>query len=110
MSWFYVVLAVLCAGSNALPQTFELTEKQTKELTQFVSDVMGCTNIPGLAIAVTTANASLWEQGFGHEKLDPERVLVSPDTRFGIASLSKAFTSALLAILMGKGTKHGDKR
>jgi CubicO group peptidase (beta-lactamase class C family) len=108
MNSFLVALVICCAYCNAMPSEFALTEEQTQEITQFIEEVMDCKKIPGLTISVTTANASLWEQGFGYEELQGSKV--SPDTRFAIASLSKAFTSALVAILIGKGTKLGDKR
>jgi CubicO group peptidase (beta-lactamase class C family) len=94
---------------HALPEEFGLTHDQVQDLSQVVEDVMACSDITGIAISIVTANSTIWEQGFGYSNLETHS-RNTPDTKFAIASLSKAFTSALVASLIGKGTKFGDKR
>ncbi|ELU03630.1 hypothetical protein CAPTEDRAFT_186184 [Capitella teleta] len=94
----------LIAGSHSLlPDELTLTGSQTRKVKQLVNQVVNCSQISGLAISVTTTTESLLEKGFGFVKMGGQGV--KADTRFAIASLSKAFTSTLLAILIGRNTK-----
>ncbi len=66
-------------------------------------------NVPGMAVAVVHDGKVLLARGFGVRKLG-ESAAVTPDTLFGIASNSKAFTSAALAMLVDDGKLAWDDR
>lgn len=64
-------------------------------------------NVPGLAVAVVSSDMSVWSQGFGTRRLgqtDP----VDADTLFAIASNTKAFVTASLAVLVEQGKLRWD--
>ncbi len=63
--------------------------------------------IPGLAIAVVKDDEIVYAKGFGVRKLD-EPGPVNEHTLFGIASLTKAFTTAAIGILVDDGKLHWD--
>ncbi|KAK7488400.1 hypothetical protein BaRGS_00020374 [Batillaria attramentaria] len=60
---------------------------------------MTCHNNPGLAVAVVKDGQVLLSKGYGVTDLDSQQP-VTTDTQFQIASLTKAFTAALLATVL----------
>ncbi len=57
---------------------------------------------PGLSVAVTAGGEIVWSEGFGQADLE-HGVPVTPETRFGIGSISKSLTTALVGRLMDNG-------
>jgi CubicO group peptidase (beta-lactamase class C family) len=64
----------------------------------------GC---PGLAIAVVKNDSVVFAKGYGERKLD-SKLPVDERTIFGIASCTKAFTAASLAMLVDEGKIQWD--
>lgn len=58
--------------------------------------------VPGLQVAVAVRGRIVWSDGFGWADLE-NRVPVWPNTRFRVASVSKALTSAALGVLLEEG-------
>jgi serine beta-lactamase-like protein LACTB len=54
---------------------------------------------PGLSVAVAAGGEIVWSEGFGYADLE-YRVAVTPETRFGIGSISKSLTTALVGRLI----------
>jgi CubicO group peptidase (beta-lactamase class C family) len=76
-------------------------------LADFVHTVMQDWQGPGVALAVVKDNEVIYAQGFGER--DKEQGLpVTPHTLFPIASCTKAFTTASLAILADQGKLDWD--
>jgi CubicO group peptidase (beta-lactamase class C family) len=68
----------------------------------YVERVRQAFDVPGIAVAVVKDGGVVLAKGYGVKRLgapDP----VDADTRFGIASNSKAFTTAALAMLVDEG-------
>jgi CubicO group peptidase (beta-lactamase class C family) len=66
-------------------------------------------DVPGIAVAVVKDGQVVFAKGFGVRKLgDPAPV--TPNTLFGIASNTKAFTAASLAMLVDEGKIHWTDR
>ncbi len=64
---------------------------------------------PGVAVAVVQGDSIVFARGYGVRRLgEPGRV--GPETRFAVASNTKAFTAALLAQLQEQGELSGDDR
>ena len=59
-------------------------------------------SIPGLSVAVGMGGEVLWSEGFGWADLE-NRVPVWPETKFRVASISKALTAAAVGKLMEEG-------
>lgn len=68
----------------------------------YVADVMQAERIPGLAVSLTQDGRTVYEQGFGRVDLDSGRP-VTPETIFGIASVTKSFTAMAIMQLAEAG-------
>src|SRR5699024_12366992 len=58
--------------------------------------------IPGVSLAVNESGSPIYEHGFGFRNIDKE-LPVTPDTVFGIASMSKSFTCVAIMQLQEAG-------
>ncbi|HEY7414821.1 MAG TPA: serine hydrolase [Ktedonobacteraceae bacterium] len=76
-------------------------------LDNFVRTVMQEWQGPGLAVSVIKDNDVIYMQGFG-ERDKTQNLPVTPQTLFPIASCTKAFTTASLAILADQGKLDWD--
>lgn len=65
--------------------------------------------VPGMAVLVVKDGATVLSRGYGVRKLG-EAAPVTPRTMFGIASHTKAFTAAAMAILADDGKLKWDDR
>lgn len=81
-----------------------LSEKIIKE----IEKEMYYWGIPGVSIAVIKDGKLLESMGLGYRNAE-NKLGVTPDTQFGIASCSKSMTSALIAILRDKGVLDYDE-
>ena len=78
-----------------------------KAVDELVKHVMSCKDVPGLSVAVVKDGKS-WTKGFGLKDL-VKKTPVDTSTLFGIGSLTKAFTSALLAVALEEANRKGRK-
>ena len=94
-----VLLAVL-AASFAPAQT--PLNNVTRDLDAFAARVLKEFEVPGLAVAIVKDGKVVLAKGYGIRKLG-ELTPVDENTLFGIASNTKAFTAAALAMLVDEG-------
>lgn len=66
-------------------------------------------DVPGVAIAVIKDGKMVHAKGYGVRSLKTQEK-IDPNTLFGIASISKAFTTASLGILMDEGKLNWDDK
>ncbi len=82
---------------------------RSPEIDSLVVRTMKAFDVPGIAVAVVRGNKIVHLKGYGvrslHTKLE-----VDPNTLFGIASNSKAFTTAALGILVDEKKLHWDDK
>jgi len=71
--------------------------------------LLGDWNVPGFSIAVVSDRGVLFTQGYGIREVGKDGK-VTPDTLFAIASNTKAFTAAALAILADRKKLSWDDR
>ncbi|XP_002732829.1 uncharacterized protein LOC100373107 [Saccoglossus kowalevskii] len=95
-----VLLVGVCALSLLSLSSGALTDWQD-ELDQFVLDVMQCRNVPGLSLSVVQDDQILLTKGYGDQERNPT-VEAHADTVFPIGSLTKSFTSALIADILSE--------
>ena len=74
----------------------------TKQLEQTIKYSMSRFDVPGMAVAVVENSEVVFSKGFGVRHLETGEK-VNKHTLFGIASNSKAFTAAALAMLVEQG-------
>jgi CubicO group peptidase (beta-lactamase class C family) len=79
------------------------------ELDAHVQKVREAFDVPGIAVAIVKDGATVLAKGYGVKRLN-DPALVTENTLFGIASNTKAFTTAALAILVDEGKIAWDDR
>jgi CubicO group peptidase (beta-lactamase class C family) len=95
------LIAVLLFSISAVAQSLPL------DLDSYIERTMKTFEVPGLAVAVVKDGKVLLTKGYGVRDIGkPDRV--NEHTLFGIASNSKAFTAAALAMLMDEGKLKWD--
>src|SRR5262249_8041694 len=83
--------------SAATPQLFD-----PAAIDGIVNETLRVWKSPGLAVAIIRGDRAIHLKGYGFKELGkPEPV--TPDTLFPIASCTKAFTTAAMAILVDEG-------
>jgi len=81
----------------------------TTDLEEVINTSMTRFDVPGMAVAVVQDDKVVFAKGFGTSNLNTN-AKVNKDTLFGIASNTKAFTSAALAKLVDEGKLSWDDR
>lgn len=100
-----LTLCTLLIWSSLISQ-----EGKQEEIEKICTEVFAEWNLPGMAIVVVKDGKAIYLKGFGKTSYDSTGTSITPDTRFVIASTSKAMTAALLAITMEKNDiKWSDK-
>src|SRR5688572_15199302 len=96
----YVVLAMMSVASLAPSQAAQTGAPQ--DLDAYAARVLKEFDVPGIAVAIVKDGKVVLAKGYGVRKIgDP--TAVDENTLFGIASNTKAFTSAALAMLVDEG-------
>jgi len=72
------------------------------EVREFAGEMMAKHRVPGFAMAVAQDGAEVYAEGFG-ERAIGAGVAVTPDTIFGIASVTKSFTALAIMQLAEAG-------
>lgn len=93
----FVALLLLVVAGSAVAQS-----GPPADLDAWVARTMKEFEVPGIAVAVVKDGKVVLAKGYGVRKLG-EAAPVDADTLFGIASNSKAFTTAALAMLVDEG-------
>ena len=93
----------------SLPQFVagQQTDARLKEIEEYATKAMRDWRVPGCAIAIVKDGQVIFARGFGVRELG-KPTPVDERTLFAIASNSKAFTSAALAILVDEGKLKWD--
>lgn len=92
----FLILLLLVFPVFALAQDYS---EKIKEIDAYAEKVRSDWNVPGLAIAIVKDDKVIFQKGYGVRDMNkPEKV--DENTLFAIASNSKAFTTASLAILI----------
>jgi len=78
------------------------------DLDRLAAEARKTWNVPGCAVAVVKGDDVLLLKGYGVKQLDKPEDAVTPDTLFGIGSLTKGITAAALAKLASDGKLSWD--
>lgn len=82
-------------------------EKHLQQIDQYAARVRDQWEVPGLAVAIVKDGKMIFSKGYGTRELGKDHP-VDGDTLFCIASNSKAFTAASLALLVDRGELKWD--
>ena len=79
----------------------------SRQYEDFAHDLIGQSGIPSAAVALARDGAIMYEHGFGHRDANGQ-LPVTPDTRFGLGSVTKSFPCLAIMQLQeaGKLTVH----
>ena len=106
----YVRTAVLVVMLLLSPVLKALTQPITvRQVDQLVQRNRALLHIPGIAVTIIKDGQIVLSKGYGLRSLRTKQA-VTPQTLFGIASTTKAFTAAALALLVEEGKLHCDDR
>ena len=84
-------------------------DEKLKEIDAYAEKTRADWNVPGMAIGIVKDNKVIFAKGYGVREIGkPEKV--DENTLFAIASNSKAFTTASLAILIDEGKIKWDDK
>jgi len=101
----HILLAVIMVASAR----FATAQMNAAAIDSLVEKVRYTFDVPGIAVAVVKDDAIVHAKGYGVRSL-AAKDKVNENTLFGIASNSKAFTSAALAMLVDEGKLHWDDK
>ena len=88
-------IVAFLAATNLATSPADVAERR-------VSELMKTTSIPGMSVAVMVKDEIVWSRGFGTADLE-NKIAVTPNTRFRLASVSKLITAAAVARLVDSG-------
>src|SRR5882757_9240245 len=98
-----VITIYLFIGSvNAQPLT-------SPDIDNLIAKSMKAFDVPGMAVAIIKDSKVIHSKGYGVRSLNSQ-AKVDENTLFGIASNSKAFTSAALGMLIDEGKLTWDTK
>lgn len=100
---------MLASGWSWLPASEPKLPEGLADFSAYVERTMKEFEVPGLAVAIVKDGEVVMARGFGVRKLG-EAAAVDAHTLFAIASNTKAFTAAALAILVDEGKLSWDDR
>ncbi|MFT4923945.1 MAG: CubicO group peptidase (beta-lactamase class C family) [Phenylobacterium sp.] len=102
-------LLVLCCGFYLPAMAAPQDKVDLTEIERTIERAMKTFNVPGVAVAIVKDDKVLMAKGFGVRKMG-KKDKIDADTLFGIASNTKAFTTAALAILVDEGKLNWDDK
>ncbi|MCX6698734.1 MAG: serine hydrolase [Methanomicrobiales archaeon] len=73
----------------------------------YTREIFGKSKVPGMAVAVIKNDSVIYLRSFGVKNITTMEP-IGPDTRFQLASISKTFTSASIASMVGRGELSWD--
>lgn len=95
-------LGLLAPLAMASPTVAQPVGHPLQGLDAYIEAAMAAWEIPGFALAVVQGDSILYAQGYGTTRRGGDEP-VDPNTLFAIASTTKAFTTAALAMLVDEG-------
>ena len=75
----------------------------TRQFEEFAQSLIAQSGIPGAAVALARDRDVVYEHGFGHRDANAQ-LPVTPDTRFGLGSVTKSFPTLAIMQLHEAGT------
>jgi CubicO group peptidase (beta-lactamase class C family) len=100
--YFFSITSLICS-------TFSFAQITEAQLDKLVEKTQTTFNVPGIAVAIIKDGKVLISKGYGVTNITTQQK-VDGNTLFGIASNSKAFTTAALAILVDEKKINWDDK
>jgi len=97
-----VLLFVLIGNSACSQKKSETLDDLKAEMTKFVEKTMEKSDVVGLSLALVDNQDIIWAEGFGYSD-KAKNIKATPQTIYGIASISKLFTATAIMQLQEMG-------
>lgn len=104
-----VLISMLCliiepwawGAARAASTPADLIEEQFDAISGIIEDAIGAGQIPGAVVVIGTREAIVYRKAFGYRALMPDKVPMTVDTIFDLASLTKvvATTTAVMQLV-----------
>ncbi len=104
-TWLRLIFTIVLAVALSVAAFGQAVDTATIEA--IVQDALRAWEVPGASIAIIKDDQVVYLKGFGVRQLGT-RQPVTPDTLFGIASTTKAFTTTAMAMLVDEGKMNWD--
>jgi CubicO group peptidase (beta-lactamase class C family) len=85
------------------------SNKNYDELDNYIAEAVKDFEIPGLVVGIIKDGNVVFTKGYGYRNIET-KAPVTPETIFGLASVSKAFTAASIGILVDEGKLDWDDK
>ncbi|MFO7574980.1 MAG: serine hydrolase domain-containing protein, partial [Bacteroidales bacterium] len=103
-----IILSIVSLLAQQLPaQTIDVNRK-LKGFDKTIEQVLKDWNVPGCGIGIVYKDQLVYARGFGYRDIE-EKLPVTPNTLFHIASNTKLFTSVAIGLLVEDGKLEWDK-
>ena len=98
----FLLLTIICTSASLGVAQKTIKKKDLRKLSEYYEEARSNWEVPGLAIGIVKDGKVLFAEGFGQQDVRKDSP-VNSSTMFPIASNTKAFTAAALAILVDEG-------
>ncbi len=105
MSCIFLLSITSLASNNINPPDQETLQKILTDFEDYAEQARQDWGVPGMAISIVQGDEMIYAKGFGVKKVG-ENDPVDEKTIFQIGSTSKAFTAALVAMMVDEGKLH----
>ena len=105
----YLAVSILVFALLAIPATARAQDVDLEALDTWIEDLMEDWSTPGLAVGIVHGDSLVFARGYG-VRAQGSGEPVDEHTRFAIASNSKAFTAAVLGMLVEEEKLRWDDR
>ena len=96
MQVFFIVLTLVQANSNL--------EFEIRALDKFIKETVSCRQIPALSISLVRDGQVIMSRGYGYSDIE-KGIKATEHSKFCTGSLTKAFTTTLLADILSKQSR-----
>ena len=104
----FVVLLIVLACSSAVPAQNEDVSKRLEGFDQYMDKILRDWNAPGVAVGVVAKDQLVFAKGYGYRDYG-QKLPMTADTMFQIASNTKLFTAVAIGLLVEEGKLEWDK-
>ncbi len=103
-----VLLLIVLACPSAAPAQNEEISKKLEGFDQYMDTILKDWNAPGVAVGVVAKDQLVFAKGYGYRDYG-QKLPMTPDTMFQIASNTKLFTAVAVGLLVEEGKLEWDK-
>ncbi len=112
-NWLSVGLAILflltgqiCATQlpRSIPAKVDISTKRLSQMNQVIEEAIAKHQLPGAVVLVARKGRVVWREAYGSRAVEPQREVMTTDTIFDLASLTKVVATATsIMILVERG-------